>query len=295
MTSTISDAKEYISHYYSLENPSEKDDIFYVECLKYLIQETNDSRYMMELGGWYYAKRDFDLAEKYYLMAAEQKDSDAYECLGYIYYYGRVGKPDYKKAFEYYKKGYESGLIVSSYKLADMYRNGYYVQKNYEAYTNIIKNLYPKVKDMNDVFDPVPEIFTRLAKIYIEEENVIDAANLLIYAKDFLAQRIVLNGFFGNLTIMKCLVKDLYSIVEFNPDYIDLFDLYYVLEHPSIVLITYSGQDYILDCTNIHNIVLDDKVYQNVDDFFENATLSGIRFSSLYLKLDYLEIMKLEF
>ena len=32
-------------------------------------------------------------------MAADLDYIDVYECLGYIYYYGRVGDCDYKKAY----------------------------------------------------------------------------------------------------------------------------------------------------------------------------------------------------
>lgn len=33
-------------------------------------------------------------------------------------------------------------------KVADMYRNGYYVEKDQQKYEQIIEDLYPKVKDM---------------------------------------------------------------------------------------------------------------------------------------------------
>ena len=94
---------------------------------------------MVELGGWYYEQRQFDLAEEYYLMAASLEYVDAYECLGYIYYYGRVGQPDYKKAFHYYKLASDKGNLVASYKLADMYKNGYYVSKDYYEKSPVIK------------------------------------------------------------------------------------------------------------------------------------------------------------
>ena len=53
---------------------------------------------MMQLGGHYYGIRRFDLALKYYELAANFEILDAYECLGYIWYYGRTGERDYAKA-----------------------------------------------------------------------------------------------------------------------------------------------------------------------------------------------------
>ena len=75
---------------------------------------------MMELGGWYYEQRQFDLALKYYEMAAAGKDMQAYKCLGYIWYYGRTGKRDEEKAFRYFEKCMKAGDLQTAYKVADM-------------------------------------------------------------------------------------------------------------------------------------------------------------------------------
>lgn len=64
---------------------------------------------------------------------------EAYECLGYIWYYGRTGERDYKKAFEYFSKMMDKGNLVAEYKVADMYKNGYYVDKDQNKYENMIK------------------------------------------------------------------------------------------------------------------------------------------------------------
>ena len=37
---------------------------------------------------------------------------------------------DYKKAFHYFAKGAFDGHLVSLYKIGDMYKNGYYVEKD---------------------------------------------------------------------------------------------------------------------------------------------------------------------
>lgn len=147
MAFTIESAKQVLDDYYDLVHPQYEDDIQFINALEFLIQETNNPEYMVELGGWYYGQKQFDLAEDYYLMAAKLNYVDAYECLGYIYYYGRVGQPDYEKAFHYYKLASDQGNLVAAYKLADMYKNGYYVQKDYPKYVQIIKSLYPYFKE----------------------------------------------------------------------------------------------------------------------------------------------------
>ena len=100
--------------------------------------EEEDPNKILNYGSLYYNGRigvqDFQKAEKYFLVADSLAQSDAPDCLGYIYYYGRTGKPDYEKAYKYFSK---SVLLTKSpnaiYKLGDMYRNGYFVTKDYKT------------------------------------------------------------------------------------------------------------------------------------------------------------------
>lgn len=294
MELTIEKAQQILDDYYDLTQPTYKDDIQLINALEYLIKETNNPEYMVDLGGWYYGQKQFDLAEEYYLMAAKLDYNNAYECLGYIYYYGRVGQPDYEKAFHYYKLASDQGNLVAAYKLADMYKNGYYVQKDYPKYVQIIKDLYPKIQGATNTFDPVPEIYSRLAKIYFEEGNEDQAIQLLLIAKEFQSQRLIYSQFFGDLTIMKCIVNDLYSLIQFDPDYMDLFDLYYALQKPCKVAIEILGEDHIIEAKyedGLFFICMDDKNYEDVDQFFLKAKINGEPISTQYVNVNYIEML----
>ena len=295
MELTIEKAQQILDDYYDLTQPTYEDDIQLINALEYLIKETNNPEYMVELGGWYYGQKQFDLAEEYYLMAAKLDYNNAYECLGYIYYYGRVGQPDYEKAFHYYKLASDQGNLVAAYKLAGMYKNGYYVQKDYPKYVQIIKDLYPKIQGATNTFDPVPEIYSRLAKIYVEEGNEDQAIQLLLIAKEFQSQRLIYSQFFGDLTIMKCIVNDLYSLIQFDPDYMDLFDLYYALQKPCKVAIEILGEDHIIEAKyedGLFFICMDDKNYEDVDQFFLNAKIDDEPLSSQYVNVNYMEMLE---
>lgn len=294
MELTIEKAQQILDDYYDLTQPTYEDDIQLINALEYLIKETNNPEYMVELGGWYYGQKQFDLAEEYYLMAAKLDYNNAYECLGYIYYYGRVGQPDYEKAFHYYKLASDQGNLVAAYKLADMYKNGYYVQKDYPKYVQMIKDLYPKIQGATNTFDPVPEIYSRLAKIYVEEGNEEQAIQLLLIAKEFQSQRLIYSHFFGDLTIMKYIVNDLYSLIQFDPDYMDLFDLYYALQKPCKVAIEILGEDHIIEAKyedGLFFICMDDKNYEDVDQFFLKAKINGEPISTQYVNVNYIEIL----
>lgn len=294
MELTIEKAQQILDDYYDLTQPKYEDDIALIHALEFLIKETNDPEYMVELGAWYYGQKQFDLAEEYYLMAAKLGYNDAYECLGYIYYYGRVGHPDYEKAFHYYKLASDKGNLVAAYKLADMYKNGYYVQKDYPRYVQIIKDLYSKIQGATNTFDPVPEIYSRLAKIYVEEGNEDQAIQLLLIAKEFQSQRLIYSQFFGDLTIMKYIVNDLYSLIQFDPNYMDLFDLYYALQKPCKVAMEILGDDHIIEAKyedGLFYICMDDKNYEDVDQFFQNAMIHNEPLYSQYVNVNYIEIL----
>ena len=157
---TIPEARKNIEDYYRKPNHTDREDFILTEAYGYLIEEEHNPEDMMSLGGYYYENRNFDLALKYYELAATYDYENAYECLGYVWYYGRTGERDFKKAYEYFSKAMEKGSPIATYKIADMYKNGYYVEKDEARYEQIIEELYIKSKDMHPVFSCVIDIYT---------------------------------------------------------------------------------------------------------------------------------------
>lgn len=97
--------------------------------------DNGNAEAMNDLGAQYYAgsrgfEQDFSKAVFYYDLAAKHGSRQAQENLGYCYYYGRNMPVDYEKAFQYFALGAFDGHLISLYKIADMYANGYYVEKN---------------------------------------------------------------------------------------------------------------------------------------------------------------------
>lgn len=107
-------------------------------CVEYgysIAIEIKDATRINNFGCVYYTGsigyQDYAKAAKYYQMASDLGESLSAENLGYIHYYGRTGKVDYKKAYECYYKAYTlHKRVCSTYKLGDMYKNGYYVEKD---------------------------------------------------------------------------------------------------------------------------------------------------------------------
>ena len=286
---TIQEAMQIEDEFYRTQSPTEEEIFRFTEAMDFLIRETKHPGYMMSLGGWYYEEKRFDLALKYYEMAAECGDPNADICLGYIWYYGRTGERNFEKAFHYYSKGMEAGDLQCAYKIADMHRNGYYVEKDYDKYCEIIEDLYPKIKDAKYVQEPLPEIFTRLARIRMEQKRFDEAERLLLSAKDFLAQRIACHPFFGDLNIMKWLVEDLCQLPPRpEPMDIDLFNLFTILREPVRVSFCYQRKKMEINAVMENDdcvICFNGHWYRNVDDFFARASIDGERLTSLYHEL----------
>lgn len=109
--------------------------IDYITDLLTISGEEGNEEAWNTLGAHYYGgtrgfEQNFSKAMDLYRKAASMGSRQAQENLGYCYYYGRDGKPDYGKAFHYFALGAFDGHLISLYKIGDMYRNGYYVEKN---------------------------------------------------------------------------------------------------------------------------------------------------------------------
>jgi len=230
----------------------------------------------MQLGGFYYGGKMFDLAEKYYLLADEYDCEEAAACLGYIYYYGRTGAPDYEKAFNCFVKSAKLGNLQSFYKVADMYKNGYYVQKDYDKYVSMVEQLWSMIGGDNSEHYLVPEAGTRLASIRGKQGRTEDAIRLYKKARKALEYRLKRDRFFGNFTIMKLLIEDYYRYTEPDMTKIGFYDMYYLLKEPSKWEFKYLGKVHTIESSindGMTVVCFDGKWFRNIDDFMMKASI----------------------
>ena len=281
---TISEARKIVSNFDENSSPDEDQVFMFTEAMNFLINEEHNPRDMLYLGGYYYDLKHFDLALKYYEMAASYDYDEAYNCLGYIWYYGRTGQKDYEKAFHYFSKLMNKGDLIATYKIADMYKNGYYVTKDEFKYEEIIEDLYPKVCKLNDAFDPIPEVYTRLARIRKKQGNIDEAINLYMDARYVLSIRLKYNPFFGNINIMKWLIEDLYTMIEFDEEVFELYDLFYLMKAPHEVSFTYEDRRYTITSEiegEESHICFDNIWYRTIDDFISKATIDNTKLTAI--------------
>jgi hypothetical protein len=188
----------------------------------------------------------------------------------------------------------EAGILEAAVKIADMYKNGYFVEADCEKYKQIIRELYPKVSRARYLSDPLPEVYTRYAMIRKEEGKVKHAIWLLRKAKEFQAQRLQHNPFFGNINIMMWLIDDLYEMKKFDTSNFDLYDCFRLLRHPVTIGFRYEDMNlriYAEERDGVTAIRWGDEIYPSREDFFAKAMLDGYRLMSLYDELYDFEVL----
>lgn len=87
---------------------------------------------------------------------------------------------------------------------------------------------------------------------------------------------------------MKWLIDDLYEIIEFDPEYVDFFDLYYVLKRPARVIFFYGDEKHTIESLiedGVCVVRFDDKWYRDRDEFFKKARLDERKLTTIHRNL----------
>ena len=90
------------------------------------------SEVQFRLGVYFYSKKDYQEAVKWYRKAAEQGLAEAQYNLGLCYEGGDGVKKDYQEAVKWWRKAAEQGLAEAQYNLGLCYYNGNGVEKDYQ-------------------------------------------------------------------------------------------------------------------------------------------------------------------
>lgn len=125
------------------------------------------------LGALYYlgdiVEQDYAKAKELYELAERKGSTQAVINLGYIYEYGRTGKPDHQKAFNQYAKAaamYDTPEAL--YKLGDMYSRAKVVARDLRAAYRLYLKSYEASGD-DDIMKAQPAI--RIAKLISNRDN----------------------------------------------------------------------------------------------------------------------------
>ena len=204
---TRMEARQIIEKYADRPVLREEDDALLRKALEYMISDTGDPQWMVDLGGYYYRRGDYEQARRMYEMADDAGHRWAAEALGQIWELGLSVGPDPEKALMFYRKAMEHGSIRAMIRIADMYRSGEGTEKDPEKYEEMIEEAHRRIRDTSYLSDPLPEVYLRLAEIRSGQGKTEEASGLCRRAAEFLSERIRWEPFKGDEELMERLEK----------------------------------------------------------------------------------------
>ena len=96
--------------------------------------------------------------------------SSIHNTFGYMYYYGYTGRPNYKKSYYHFNIASELNNASSMYKIGDLYRKGYFLEKNLEKAFFWYKKSYDCAQ-ADDYYVNASALF-RIGRAYFHGEGI---------------------------------------------------------------------------------------------------------------------------
>ncbi|MGN1276248.1 MAG: SseB family protein [Floccifex sp.] len=150
-----------------------------------LTEEEDYIEYSLRMGSEAYLIKDFVQAKEYYEIAANLFNAQAMGNLGYIYTYGRVGKPDKEMGLYYFEKAANKGNVTGIMKIGDAYRYGDIYPKDEQKAFNCYRKAFEIAHE--DLME-YPDLWMRLGECYlygigteIDLEKAKQQLNIAIY------------------------------------------------------------------------------------------------------------------
>lgn len=210
-----------------------------------------------------------------------------------MYFSGKLGSPDYRKAFEYFSRAavaepvgdgksletsYKNVRFDAKYKLAIMYKNGLYINKSYDKYKELITEIYEQIKE-EKWYEQRFDIKNEMAEILLNEGMEEKGLELLLESRGDLCLFVKNYGFYS-----EDLIKTnelIYRKMEF--DYTDIRpeDVTYLLNKEGLMRFMYQDKPYRISVEIIDGrtmIRYEDKYYTDPVTFMEKAQVEEVPF-----------------
>ena len=177
--------------------------------------------------------KDWKKSEEALLKLYEFGKMKAANSLGYIYYSNRLGSPNYDKAFFFFTKAADDGIIEATYKLSDMYRKGHGTTKNLRKAWNLLNKVYREEleKIKSRIFDcKYADIALRMGYFYEEgllnKQDYHKAMEYFLRAKFALEMRLMRYNHFGDSKVLKKINEAIERVFRNNTnENYEIFDL----------------------------------------------------------------------
>lgn len=206
--------------------------------------------------------------------------------------HGIFGKPDYKKAFEYFTHAMKIGSLLAEYSIAMMYKHGLYVQQDYVKYEKMLRSVHRKYSSSWIMCCPF-RIFLELSKLEQQRDNEEAALDFCLQAQD-ITRWLATNGY-GTVTESDVdITQQIYDLGYFDPDEMGLLDLLVVLKKPCSINIGVKG--HVVNVRSYYNnnrvvVKCGEKYYRDAVDFLRKYKVEGKYLTTYIDEIDYMEIV----
>ena len=215
--------------------------------------------------------------------------------MGDIEFYGYLGAPDYKKAFDYYSLAAKCGHLGAKFQLGQMYKQGLFVKRNPAKYEKLTKKIFTTVKTLDEGLLPTfGYVILELSYIEQEKGNPEKSLEYALLAKKTVTDIVKYDGVrLGERE--EEIIRHLRSLTGIDESDLDLLDLFVLLSSPCTVRLTIQDRDLFIKSYYEKNrliVEFNGKYFNGVSDFMGKARLSGKRLTTYYGKTDYMEVIK---
>lgn len=101
-----------------------------------------------------------------------------------------------------------------------------------------------------------------------------------------MAERLEYDKFSGQIEVMNRIIKLLYSIIEFDPEYFDFYDIMYLLKRKTAISFYYNDKIRYLETEEQEDgsfsVRFEDKWYRTPLEFYSNARIDGKQITTIY-------------
>lgn len=308
----VIEAWELLQHYYGNAAPTEEENKAFVDASRFLLRsgEEGTSRDIIvcKLAQYYYENDQFDEARKYLKQMAVASRSTvrsaALQKLGYLWYYGRTGNVDYRRAYECAVHAAKSGKesLKSKCLLYSLMFKGQGLPKgghlNFDNFDYPLLQLFDQVMKSEDdgTFKvPVPEVKLLTARLFQTERLGYDeesAHTLLQDAREYQLQRLRISRDPDELSLMEEIVKQ--DTLHKKSDTIDIYELF--REEGDVRMhFTYLCDDFEVRLhggprAGMAAVEFEGKLYPTVYTFFREAKIEGQKLNFLADKMTNITI-----
>ncbi len=216
------------------------------------------------------------------------------DIIGQKYLYGDGGvSPDYKKAYRYFYHAEKLGNMRSRYYRALMFKNGLHVKKNYNKYVKMIESIPEEFISAGGkrVLPCIDFAFVELAKIYKEKGDKAKCLHNAYRAQDLNDSR---RFHFLEISRMPEILDIIYSMIPFDENDMDIYDLLYLLKKPAKAMFFANGKQYKVESVDMNGycmVKFKNKYYKNAKEFFNKASIDGKKFYEWLHNVDYVEVI----